>query len=412
MKKTLFIILTLSVTTLTLSQDTLRIATYNTLKFPEKTHLKRMPYFRQVIEAMDPDILVLQELTSANGVTLFRNEIMNYYQSGEYTSAPFVDGFDTDNMLFYKKSQFDLIANRQIDTALRDISEYVLQYKSSRAPMLWVYSLHLKASSQSTQQRQQEAEILRNVLNQNPASANFFVAGDFNVYNASEPAFQTFISNMDNNNGRCYDPINQIGNWHNSSYYAKWHTQSTRTTNVDDGASGGLDDRFDFVLVSKSLLDKADWKILPDTYQSFGNNGKVFNLDINHERNTSVPDSIANALYYASDHLPVCVDFVWNDPTAIDQKAKSVANNFELYNCYPNPFNSSTVISYAVKTASEIQLDIFNLNGQWIETIQKGYHTAGQYKVVYQPQQLNSGIYFIRLTGTTNIKVTKALYVK
>jgi len=52
------------------------------------------------------------------------------------------------------------------------------------------------------------------------------VGGDFNFYYHTEPAYQEILY------GQCLDlrdPINQMGNWHNNSFYKNIHTQSTRS---------------------------------------------------------------------------------------------------------------------------------------------------------------------------------------
>ncbi len=52
----------------TAQPDTLRIATYNLLKFPGTTGDARIAHFRTVIDSIDPDDLVVQELLSEAGL--------------------------------------------------------------------------------------------------------------------------------------------------------------------------------------------------------------------------------------------------------------------------------------------------------------------------------------------------------
>ena len=51
------------------------------------------------------------------------------------------------------------------------------------------------------------------------------------------------------------DPINTPGSWNNNEDFRGVHTQSTRTSSsgFGGGAGGGLDDRFDFIMVSQNL---------------------------------------------------------------------------------------------------------------------------------------------------------------
>ncbi|MCH7676445.1 hypothetical protein IH879_16080, partial [candidate division KSB1 bacterium] len=84
--------------------DTLRIATYNLLRFPSANGNGRLEHFRTVIRNLQPDILVVQELESQAALLTLLNEVMN--KSGaSYFAAPFSDGPDTDNGLFLKSGK-------------------------------------------------------------------------------------------------------------------------------------------------------------------------------------------------------------------------------------------------------------------------------------------------------------------
>ena len=84
------------------AQDTLRIATYNVLKFPGITGPARLDDFRKVIQALDPDILILQELEDQSGYDNFLSQILNFSGS-TYGPVPFLNGPDTDSGLFIKQ---------------------------------------------------------------------------------------------------------------------------------------------------------------------------------------------------------------------------------------------------------------------------------------------------------------------
>jgi endonuclease/exonuclease/phosphatase family metal-dependent hydrolase len=393
--------------------DTLRIATYNLLKFPFNNGSGRVPYFRTVIRALQPDILVVQELQSAQGLLTFLNEAMNPNQSNVYGSAPYVNGPDTDNGLFFKPDKVELLGTRQIRTDLRNISEYALGVRGFK---FHLYSAHLKAGSLSSDEnrRLNEASTLRNYLNALPANFNFIVAGDFNMYGASEPAFSRLTGSETDNDGRLWDPINAIGEWNNNALFAGIHTQSTRTVLVDSGATGGLDDRFDMMLVSASLLASGGMDILPNAYKAFGNDGRHFNLAINLGANLAVPDSVANALYYASDHLPVYADFVVEATSAVENPTPSALPlGFGLEQNHPNPFSATgrTEIRFSLPTPASARLEIFNFLGQRAALLLDGNLLAGEHRLSWNGRDddgrsVASGIYFYRLEVGSASKMT------
>ncbi|NUM77695.1 hypothetical protein HUU40_25305, partial [candidate division KSB1 bacterium] len=155
--------------------DTLRIASYNLLFFPSSQGVARLPNFRTVINALKPDVLVVQELESLDGQLLFLNQVLNFNQSNLYQSAPYLDGFDLDNTLFYKTSKVTLLGAQQIRTSLRDIFAYSLLANGVEFRM---FSVHLKAGSELNDERQRanEASTLRNYLNGLNPEENFVVA--------------------------------------------------------------------------------------------------------------------------------------------------------------------------------------------------------------------------------------------
>jgi hypothetical protein len=298
---------------------------------------------------------------------------------------------------------------QQISTDLRNIYEYTLKAKEVTFK---IYSLHLKAGSATSDEnrRATEAAILRNYLNNLPANSNFIVAGDFNIYRSTEAAFSRLTENQTDNDGQSFDPINRPGNWNNNGTFAAIHTQSTRTTALaDSGATGGLDDRFDMMLVSASLLAIGGLDILTNSYRSFGNDGRHFNHAINAGANTAVPDSVATALYFASDHLPVYADFVVGAISAVENTTRAALPlNFELRQNYPNPFSGTgaTEIRFSLPNESFVKLEILNLLGERVALLVDQKLSAGEHWVNWNGRQESGnvaagGVYFYRVQAET-----------
>ncbi len=286
-----------------------RVMTYNGLKL-DGTDTDRQSAFQTVLEASNPDILLMQEIVDASGADLILNALNA--QGTQYSRATFLNGVDTDNMLFYRTSIGTLISQNEIPTTLREISEYVMQIGDNE---IRFYSAHLKASSGSTneQRRLDEVTVLRNHLNNLPAGTEFVIVGDFNIYDSAEPAYQKFLANESDNDGRAEDPLattGGVGDWHINPAFAAVHTQSPRTTQFGGGAHGGMDDRFDFILTSFGINDNADVELIEGSYTAFGNDGNHFDTSILDGPNSAVSATVAQALHDASDHLPVYADFV------------------------------------------------------------------------------------------------------
>lgn len=310
--------------------DTLRIADWNMLNYPGTDNAIRDPYFRTVYAAMQPDILVTEEMVPTNGqatINHIRDAVLNYYHSGLYSSAPFQapvgPGSDTQTGFFYKSSKVTYLgAHAIISGALagdRDIGEYIFRVNSS-SDTIYIFGVHLKADqtpASNPARRASEADSLRKYLNTLPSGAKFLVVGDYNTYTSTEACLTKLLESEANNNGRCKDPLNPTNatqNWHNSATYEAIHTQSPRVRDFGGGSTGGMDDRFDLILTSYSSLDN---NIILSHYTPYGNDGQHFNDSINRLPNHAVPDSVANGLEYSSDHLPVFCDFQFTNASGL-----------------------------------------------------------------------------------------------
>ena len=301
------------------SASDIRVMTYNLLNFSDDDN--REIHYISILESVLPDLIVVQEVVGQTGFTHFQSDVLDVFQNGQWSGAPFINqSAQQDIALFFKHDIFSFISTGAIGTAqssgTRDVIEWTMVHNMSEIEFT-IYGVHFKASSGSSnaEQRLAEATVLRQHLN-NLSNSYFIVAGDFNIYSNSastEPAFNMLTGESDNNVGRLFDPIDRIGNWHNNSSFSDVHTQSPRTTSFGGGANGGMDDRFDWLFVSESILNNQSRMVyVDDTYTAFGNDGNHFNDAINSGNNFAVSDQIADALHDASDHLPVYMD-VWFD---------------------------------------------------------------------------------------------------
>ena len=306
----------ISVSTL-YAQSNHTILTYNLLSYEDEDD--REPHYQLIINEIEPDIIVCQEVNANEGFNHFLSDVLDIAQPNEWMGAEFTNqSASQDIALYYKPQYFNYISTSIINTAqgsgTRDVVEWVLEHVESSVQFR-VYGVHLKASSgtSNSQERLAETTVLRNYLNNLSSGIHFIVCGDFNIYSnssTSEPAFDMLTVAGDNTAGQLFDPINRIGHWHNNSSFADVHTQSPRTTQFGGGANGGMDDRFDWIFASSSVMEETyEMTYVENSYMVLGNDGAHFNQAINSGTNSAVSEEMADALHAASDHLPVFADF-------------------------------------------------------------------------------------------------------
>lgn len=285
------------------AQQQAKVMTYNLLNY-DAADTSRNSYFRTVINAARPDFLAVQEIIGLNSVNTFRRQVMNAV-SINYISAFFIDGPDTDNALFYDSSKFKFIFNTAIPTAYRNLNEFKMLHKAS-GDTFRIYACHLKADTGTLNQQRRAAQVdsLRKKTDALVPGTSFITRGDFNMYAATEPAYLKLMA-VNSSDGNFNDPLSMPGIW-NNSIYSFHHTQSTRRRSFGSGATGGLDDRFDIILNSSSVSSSTGRvRYLTSSLNPFGNDGQHYNDSINKPPNLAVSQQVADALHYASDHLPV-----------------------------------------------------------------------------------------------------------
>jgi predicted extracellular nuclease len=312
-----------------------RLMSYNALNFDGAD---RITYFETVFAEANPDIVVMQEMESSAGCDAMLGALNSAI--GGFARATFVYDSGLQNMLFYKTAVASLTSQDEVTASPRVVSEYVLQIDGNP---LRVYSCHLKASDTTTDEatRLTAVTALRNHLNALASGTEFVIAGDMNFYRSSEDGYAKFIASEANNIGRADDLCTEVGSWHNNSFYADVHTQCPRLTSFGGGSSGGMDDKFDFIFSNEGMNNSSGIEFSTGTFTSFGNDGDHYNISINSGTNNAVPANVADALYYASDHIPVYADFTslsgGSPPTGsliISEYIEGSSNNkaIEIYN--------------------------------------------------------------------------------
>jgi len=105
-------------------------------------------------------------------------------------------------------------------------------------------------------------------------------------------------------------------------------------------------------------------------------------------------------------------------PTAVDdQPPDGLPRKLALMQNYPNPFNISTNLSFELPVRTFVQLEVFNILGQNVNTLIERELSAGAYTVSWNgnfdsDRVASSGIYFYRLKTSSASLVRKMILVK
>jgi outer membrane protein assembly factor BamB len=86
--------------------------------------------------------------------------------------------------------------------------------------------------------------------------------------------------------------------------------------------------------------------------------------------------------------------------------------SYHLEQNYPNPFNSITHIRYKIPESGIVSLKVYDILGNEVSTLLDRFQDRGEYDVIYQADNLSSGIYFYSLTSGDFLDTKKLILLK
>jgi hypothetical protein len=89
-----------------------------------------------------------------------------------------------------------------------------------------------------------------------------------------------------------------------------------------------------------------------------------------------------------------------------------IPGEFSLCQNYPNPFNASATIEYSLHYGGPVRLEVFDLLGRRVTTLVEGAQAAGEHEVIWEANDVPSGVYFYRLSADGFVETKRMLLLK
>lgn len=407
------------------AQDTLTVMHYNLLNYGLPVYgcdgINNDPddkdsYLRTILMDLNPDIFTVNELRTesydSSPADRILDNVLNIHFNSTYLRANITNlaGSHIINMLYYNSNMFTLYAHDVIP-AYRDINVYKLYYNSlslssgQDTAFLTCIVTHLKSSTGSDNEatRAQMTAAIMEYIESNNMNGNVLMMGDFNIYSDQEQAFQNLI-NPGNQEIKFYDPIEQAGNWHNNADYANVHTQSTHVTYNDCASTGGMDDRFDFILIDKSLKDNlSHFTYVTESYVALGNDGTCFNEALLSCENSDLSNDLVDALYYMSDHLPIILKLSTDlSPSPVITKIINQGFMFK----FRNPVKENLRLKLNPDLQGHYNIQLLNLYGDIILNI-----CTYENNNIISVSNIDEGLYILKVADPLGRVESKKLVI-
>lgn len=368
---------------------------------------------RTIIDYTLPDVFTVNELGADSSLAdriltqVLNVSGRNYFRRANYSNNAFSS---IVNMLFYDERKLtfysqDIISrDTSNQTLVRVIDFYTLYYNNQETLLqgdtvfLHFFVIHSKAGSSTSDlaDRRRESEAIMHYIEENNLVDNVLLLGDLNTKTSSEPSYLA-LTHFPEEEHRFFDPMNRPGPWFNDDFYTHLHTQSTRITGQCH-AGGGLDDRFDFILISKALIEnESKVYYLPNSYKAIGNDGARLSGNVNNPTNNSATQDVIEALYNCSDHLPVSMKIILGNETIVNTKVmeQKVLKNI----VFQNPVKDEVNIFIYPKHDSDLNVFIYDALGREAHNFNiKRYEDVHRESLYMLP----SGLYIVTINDRNN----------
>ena len=425
------IILTLWMAWPAIAQDTLTVMQYNLLYYgnyqsgfadcyeTNNNTQRKDECIRTIVNYVKPDIFTVCEFgaTQALQNDFVRHNLningATYWQSDNIINYA---GSNIINHIFYDSRKMGLKKHVALRTNPRDTDIYELYMKTPSLAAgdtikLVCIVAHPKAGQGYESQRRALMQTAMDYVNQHYPTDNVLIMGDFNMYSASESGYR-LLTQTYSNPAICFmDPVagvGGVGEWTNNGQFAQFHTQSTRSYSDECFSSGGLDDRFDFILMADEIAFSYNhMRYVQGSYHAVGNDGHHFNMSVDQGTNNAVPDEVAEALFDGSDHLPVTMKIAVDVKLGVDDHE---AERLEAH-VAPNPASDRTMVSFFNPSQGEVQFELYSLQGQLLQRDAAAFgEGAQQYDLALH--DITKGFYLLRIRHSDGFEQTVKVIIQ
>ena len=412
------------------AQDVITVMQYNLLEYgnynsgfadcyeTNNNTQRKDECIRIILDLVKPDIFTVCEFGATQSLlTNFVKHNLNINGASYWKSDDIINYAHSNiiNHIFYDSRKMELKKHIALRTNPRDTDIYELYLKTKGLAAgdtikLICIEAHPKAGQGYESSRRALMQIAMDYVNQHYPTDNVLIMGDFNMYGASESGYR-LLTNTYSNPEICFvDPLASlggVGEWNNNNLFAQYHTQSTRYYSDECFSSGGLDDRFDFILMADEIAFGFNHlRYVQHSYHAVGNDGRHFNQSVDQGNNTAVSAEVAEALYDASDHLPVTMKIAVDTHLGIDETESLFETSIA-----PNPARGTAYVHFHNPVNGMVNFDIYSLQGQLVAS-QSGHFAQGERDFSLELNDITPGFYLLRIGNGTQVMATLKLVVE
>ncbi len=358
------------------TENTLEIMTWNIERFP-KNGETTVNYVIDIIEALDIDIIAIQEVEDidsfnqlVNGLSSYDGYLESFWFAGlAYIYKPDIIQINNIYEIYYTSEFWNYFP--------RSPMVMDLNYKDERVIIINNHFkccgdgiLNINSSNDEETRRYFASFLLKEYIDTNFFDENVIVLGDLNDSLSDDPENNVFQKILDDSDNYLFADI-EIANGNNSEWsYPTWPSH------------------LDHILITNELFNE---------FENINSDIQTIKID------DYLTGGWAEYDGNISDHRPVAIKL------SIDANLNvtDFDNPKPYFLNYPNPFSYETTLSFKSTTRLN-KIEIFYLNGQKIMTLNI---QEGQSSIILNTEEFSNGIYIAKLLSNNNTIATRKLVI-
>jgi endonuclease/exonuclease/phosphatase family metal-dependent hydrolase len=360
---------------------TFEVVTWNIEWFP-KNGQTTVDYVSQIIEALDVDLIAMQELDNTAMFDQMMEDLVDYvgyYESGWFAGLAYI--YKPDAIVI--NDIYEIYTTEEYWNAFPR-SPMVMDL-SFEGENIFVINNHYKCcgdgileygnDSDEEYRRYMANELLKQYIDVNLSGSKVIVLGDLNDILTDAANNNVFQMILDDTENYLFSDL-EIEQGDSSGWsYPTWPSH------------------LDHILITNELFD---------VLNNDGSTVATIKLD------EYFPGGWWDYDDNVSDHRPVAMRIDFALPSSVDMSIPARTG----LTSFPNPFNPRTVLGYELLGETHVNLSIFNSGGQVIDVLVNTIMTGGEYSVEWDAHDLPSGLYFAKLTTNRSTGTHKVMLLK
>jgi len=184
-----------------------------------------------------------------------------------------------------------------------------------------------------------------------------------------------------------------------------WGATGTIANGPAEGAS--YSQTFTYTLPASVKVSETDYAGNTGIYSNFQN---TFPGDARNKPNDI--NLIGIVSYYNADAKSREVINVNETPLLFGTGVKEEVKSNYISKVFPNPTSGLTQIDFKLSSTDNVSIELYNLMGQKVETINSSAFAGGDHTVYFNAENINNGVYFIKVSSTDYTSTHKIMIQK